>query len=134
MEGLAEIYRGQYRHFGTPEVIATKAVWDSALYFGFNTLLFRHGLSGDARFLARIQPELLTLKTLQARVQGRFRRGDVAPLLPTGDATVEWGHIDWLMSAYYGAEKRSDEAGVIDQLRSMLASLEQVGRRIEGVA
>ena len=134
VEGLAEIYRGQYRNFGAPEVIATKAVWDSALYFGFNTLLFRHGLSGDARFLARIQPELLTLKTLQARVQGRFRRGDPVPLLPTGDATVEWGHIDWLMSAYYGAAEQTDEAGVIHHLRSMLTSLEQVGRRIEGVA
>lgn len=132
VEGLAEIYRGQYGNFGAPEVVATKVVWDSTIYFGFNTLLFRHGLSGDARFLARIQPELLTLKALQARVQGRFRRGDPAPLFPTGDATVEWGHIDWLMSAYYGAEEQPDEAGVIDHLRSMLASLEQIGRRIEG--
>ena len=133
VEGLAEVYRGQYRSFGVPEVVATKAVWDSTLYFGFNTLLFRHGLSGDARFLARIQPELLTLRSLQARVQGRFRRGDAAPLFPAGNATVEWGRIDWLMSAYYGAEKQPDEAGVIRHLRSTLASLEEVGRRIEGV-
>ena len=81
-EGLAEIYRGQYANFGRPEVLGTKVLWDSALYFGFNTMLFRHGLSGNARFLSMIQPELLTLKTLQARIQWRAAPGGH----PSGDS------------------------------------------------
>ncbi len=134
VDGLGEIYRGHYASFGRPEVVGSKTVWDSALYFGFNTLLFRHGLSGDARFLSRIQPELRTLQALQARVQGRFRSGQVHSVVPTGPATVEWGHIDWLMSAYFGAESQPDEDGVLRHLRSVLSSLERVGRCIEGAA
>lgn len=134
VDGLAETYRGQYRHFGRPEVLGTKVVWDSAVYFGFNTLLFRHGLSGDARFLSRIQPELLTLRALQTRVQTRFRTGRSQPLLPGGDATVRWGAVDWMMDAYYGAEAQPNEQGVVSHLRAVLDSLEGVAKRIEGVA
>jgi flavin-dependent dehydrogenase len=134
VDGLAEVYRDQYWNLGSPEIVGTKVVWDSAVYFGFNTLLFRHGLSGDARFLSRIQPELLTLRALQARVQGRFRRGDIRPLLPGGDATVEWGGVDWMMDAYYGAEEQPDEGAVVAHLRRVLDTLEGVAKRIEGVA
>ncbi|HSH75320.1 MAG TPA: FAD-dependent oxidoreductase [Longimicrobiales bacterium] len=134
VDGLAEIYSDQYGNFGTPEVVGTKMVWDSAVYFGFNTLLFRHGLSADARFLSTIQPELLTLRSLQRRVQGRLRRGEIQPLLPGGDATVEWGSIDWLMDAYYGAEAQPDQNGVVAHLRGVLDALEGVAKRIEGVA
>lgn len=131
-EGLAEIYRGQYANFGTPEVVGTKVLWDSALYFGFNTMLFRHGLSGDARFLASIQPELLSLRSLQARIQGRLRSGDVTPLVPGGSATVEWGTVQWVMDAYYGAEAQRDPTHVVTQLRSVLSTLERIGRKVEG--
>jgi flavin-dependent dehydrogenase len=134
VDGLAEIYRDQYLNFGSAEVLGTKVVWDSAVYFGFNTLLFRHHLSGDARFLSRIQPELLTLRSLQARVQGRLRRADITPLLPGGDATVEWGGVDWMMDAYFGAREQPDDQGVVTQLRRVLDSLEDVAKRIEGVA
>lgn len=133
-EGLAEIYRGQYANFGRSDVVGTKVLWDSALYFGFNAMLFRHGLSTDARFLSRIKPELLTLRALQGRIQARFRRGEIVPLVPSGNATVEWGSFDWMMDAYYGAERQSDDARVVAQLRSVLASLERIGRRIEGTA
>ena len=131
-EGLADIYRGQYANFGSPELVGTKVVWDSALYFGFNTLLFRHGLFGDSRFLSNIGRELLTLKTLQARVQGRMRRGEITPLLPGGSSTVEWGEVEWMMDAYFGAKEQPDERAVLAHLRKVLASLEQVARRIEG--
>ena len=133
-EGLAEIYRGQYVHFGSAELVGTKTVWDSAVYFGFNTLLFRHGLSCNARFLSSIRPEILALRTLQARVQNRFREGRIEPLLPGGEATLEWGEVDWMMEAYYGAEEQPDERAVVDHLRSVISSLERVARRIEGAA
>jgi len=134
VDGLAEIYRDQYGNFGSSDVVGTKVVWDSAVYFGFNTLLFRHHLSGDARFLSHIKPELLTLKSLQARVQGRFRRAKITPLVPGGDATVEWGAVEWMMDAYFGAREQPDERGVVQHLRRVLDSLEEVARRIEGVA
>ncbi len=133
-EGFAEIYRGHYANFGTREVVGTKVLWDSALYFGFNTMLFRHGLSGDPAFLSRIQPELLTVRSLQARIQGRLRRGDIVPMVPGGDATVEWGSVEWMMDAYRGAEAQPDEEHVLRQLRAVLSTLERVGRRIEGNA
>ncbi|MDX1493989.1 MAG: FAD-dependent oxidoreductase [Longimicrobiales bacterium] len=131
-DGLGEIYRGQYPNFDRPEIVGAKAVWDSALYFGFNTLLFRHGLSTDLRFLSSIQPELLTLRALQARVQSRLRDGRITPIMPGGDATVEWGHVGWLMDAYYGARTQPDDWAVVSHLRSVLASLEGVARRLEG--
>ena len=131
-DGLAEIYRGQYPNFGSPEIVGTKAVWDSALYFGFNTLLFRHGLSCDARFLSSIQPEILALKTVQSRVQSRFRSGRIRPLLPGGDATLEWGEVEWMMEAYYGAREQPDERAVAGHLRRVVSSLERVARHIEG--
>jgi len=133
-EALVEIYRGHYGNFGRPEIVGTKVVWDSAVYFGFNTLLFRHGLSGDASFLSRIQPELLTLRALQTRVQGRLRAGAIQPLLPGGDATLEWGAVEWMMDAYFGAKAQPDEEGVVSHLRSVLDSLQTVAKRIEGVA
>lgn len=130
-DGLAEIYRGQYPNFGHAEVIGTKTLWDSALYFGFNTMLFRHGLMGDVRFLSSIRPELLALRALQARVQARFRTGRVRPLIPAGRATVEWGGVDWMMDAYLGALRQPSERAVVEQLRRVLASLEQVSRQLE---
>lgn len=133
-EGLVEIYRGHYGNFGRPEIVGTKVVWDSAVYFSFNALLFRHGLSGDASFLSRIQPELLSLRALQTRVQGKLRTGNIRPLLPGADATLEWGSVDWMMDAYYGAEAQPDEQGVIAHLRRALDSLERVAKRIESVA
>lgn len=130
-DALAEVYRGHYPNFGDPEVVGTKALWDSALYFGFNTLLFRHGLSGDQGFLASIQPELLSMRSLQARVQARFRSGRFRPLVPGGNATVEWGAVEWMMDAYYGSHRRLSEQSVRNQLRHTIAALEAVSRRMD---
>jgi hypothetical protein len=131
-EGLAEIYRGQYRNFGSFDFIATKVVWDSALYFGFNLLLFRHGLFNDPRFLSSIGPELTTVRALQARVQGRLRSGEFTPLFRGHDGTVEWGSVEWMMSAYFAAREQPDERAVVGKLRQSLASLSAVARAIEG--
>ena len=131
-EGFAEIYRGQYRHFGSPAYVATKVTWDSALYFGFHTLLFRHGLFGDPAFLAEIRPELRAVQSLQARVQGRLRQGDFQPLVDVASGTVEWGAIEWLMECYFGAKEQPDRRAVLRALRANLARLERLARQVEG--
>lgn len=131
-EGFAEIYRGQYGHFGSPALVATKVTWDSALYFGFHTLLFRHGLFGDPRFLAGARAEVRAVQSLQARVQGRFRAGDVRPLVDVTEGAVEWGAIEWLMAAYFGAREQPDRRAIGAELRRSLASLEELARRLEG--
>lgn len=133
VDGLAELYRDQYQHFGDPALVATKVVWDSALYFGFHTLLFRHGVFGDARFLAKIRPELLAVRSLQNRVQGRFRAGRVQPLFSSRDSPVEWGLIEGLMDNYYGAEAQPDRRAVLTQLREGMSALESMARRLGGV-
>ncbi|NIQ53586.1 MAG: halogenase, partial [Gammaproteobacteria bacterium] len=97
-DGLADVYRGQYRHFGSPSFVATKVTWDSALYFGYHTLLFRHGLFGDPDFLTAVAPEVRAVQGLQARVQGRLRDGNFVPLVDASAGAVEWGAIDWLMA------------------------------------
>ena len=131
-DGLAELYRGQYQHFDNAGQVASKVVWDSALYFGFHALLFRHGLFGDPRFLAEIRPELVAVQSLQARVQGRMRSGDIKPLFELGDSPVEWGGIDWLMENYYGAEAQPDQRAVLQQLRRGMSALERMARSFEG--
>jgi flavin-dependent dehydrogenase len=133
VDGLAELYRGQYRHFGKADQMATKVVWDSALYFGFHTLLFRHGVFGDPHFLAEIRPELLAVRALQARVQGRMKAGDIHPLFQPGESPVEWGAVSGLMDNYYGAEAQPDPKAVLDQLRRGMSTLEGMARRIERV-
>lgn len=133
-EGFAEIYRGQYRHFGSPAHVATKVTWDSALYFGFHTLLFRHGLFGDATLLAEIRPEVLAVLSLQARVQGRLRDGDFHPLVDVGGGRVEWGGIEWLMESYFGAREQPDRRAVLAALRATVTRLERLARRMEGRA
>jgi 2-polyprenyl-6-methoxyphenol hydroxylase-like FAD-dependent oxidoreductase len=131
-EGFAEIYRGQYRHFGSAALVATKVTWDSALYFGFHTLLFRHGLFGDPTFLAQIRPEMLAVQSLQARVQGRLRQGEFQPLVDVSSGMVEWGAIEWLMEPYFGAREQPDRRAVMTALRATLARLERLARRVEG--
>ncbi len=131
-EGFAEIYRGQYRHFGSPAYVATKVTWDSALYFGFHTLLFRHGLFGDPAFLAEIRPEVRAVQNVQARVQGRLRQGDFQPLVDVGSGTVEWGAIEWLMESYFTAKQQPDRRAVLTVLRATLARLERLARQVEG--
>ncbi len=131
-EGFAEIYRGQYRHFGSPAYVATKVTWDSALYFGFHTLLFRHGLFGDPAFLAEIRPDVRAVQSVQARVQGRLRQGDFQPLVDVGSGTVEWGSIEWLMDCYFGAREQPDRRAVLAALRATLTRLERLARRVEG--
>lgn len=131
-EGLAELYRGQYRYFGSAEFVATKITWDSALYFGFHTLLYRHGLFGDPRILARARGELTAIQSLQARVQGRLRDGAFAPLVDVSGGSVEWGSIEWLMDAYYGAEQQPDDRAVLAELRRTVSRLEGLARRLEG--
>jgi flavin-dependent dehydrogenase len=134
VEGLAELYRAQYRHFGNARLVASKVVWDSALYFGFHTLLFRHGVFGDPEFLAQIRPELLAVRGLQARVQARFRSGDIRPFFEIDDSPVEWGAVAGLMDNYYGAEYQPDRRAVLDQLRKGMSALERMARRLEGVS
>jgi len=134
VEGLVDIYRGQYVHFDRPNHVATKVVWDSALYFGFHTLLFRHGLFGDPGFLAHLRPELRAIQSLQARVQSRMRRGDITPLFPEGTTTIDWGEIDWLIDTYLGAKAQPNAGAVRAQLSKVLATLEHVARHIEGAA
>ena len=131
-EGLAEIYRGQYGHFGSPDFVASKVTWDSALYFGFHTLLFRHGYFGNARFMAGAAAEVRAVQSLQARVQGRFREGRFRPLLNASAGWVEWGAVDWLMEAYFAAESQEDGAAVASALRRTLTALEGLARRLEG--
>ncbi|MGH7613587.1 MAG: FAD-dependent oxidoreductase [Gemmatimonadales bacterium] len=132
-EGFADIYRGQYRHFGSPAHVATKVAWDSALYFGFHTLLFRHGLFGDPEFLVEIRPEVRAVQNAQARVQGRLRQGDFQPLVDVGGGTVEWGAIEWLMDSYFAAKEQPDQRAVLAALRASVARLERLARRVEGL-
>lgn len=130
-DGLAELYRGQYRHFGDAELVSSKVVWDSALYFGFHTLLFRHGVFGDPDFLAHIRPELLAVRSLQSRVQSRFRHGRVRPLFRRNESPVDWGGVAGLMDNYYGAEAQPDRAAVLEQLRVGMSALEGMAKRLE---
>ena len=129
-EGLADIYRGQYRHFGSPAFVATKVTWDSALYFGFHTLLFRHGVFGDPGVLASAGAELTAVERLQARVQGRLRDGNFVPLVDVSSGFVEWGSIKWLMAAYFGARAQPDESALMAELRRTLSTLEGLARRL----
>jgi hypothetical protein len=131
VDGVAELYRGQYRHFGDAELVSSKVVWDSALYFGFHTLLFRHGVFGNPDFLAHIRPELLAVRALQSRVQSRFRRGIAQPLFRREESPVDWGGVPGLMDNYYGAEAQPDRAAVLEQLRVGMSVLEGMAKRLE---
>lgn len=132
--GFADLYRGQYRHFDKPGLVTTKAVWDSALYFAFNTLLYRHDMFGDPALMSQIRPELVALGRMQKRVQKRFRDGDLNPLFAPDASPVDWGTVEGMTDNYYGAESQPDRAAVLHQLREGVATLTTMAARIEGAA
>lgn len=129
--GVAELYRGQYRNFGRPGIVASKVLWDSALYFGFNTILFRNGRFADPEFFTHIRPELLALRSLQARMQTLFREARIRPIVDTSKKMADWGAVDWMMENYFEARDPSDRTELRSRLQRNLGRLEGAARRME---
>jgi len=73
-EGTLRMYRGQYNLFDDPEVLPIKVIWDYAYYWGVLCQIVFQKRLGDAPFIARMGPELLTGAELNTQMQAFFQR------------------------------------------------------------
>jgi flavin-dependent dehydrogenase len=72
-EMVLMIYEGLYQHFGSPQLMIQKILWDSAIYLGVTCQLFFNQKWTDLAFMARIAPEMSAYNRLIFKVNHYFK-------------------------------------------------------------
>ena len=70
------LYLGSYNLMGKPGAMIQKVAWDTAVYFGYNVLLFRNGRFCDFEFHQKIQKQNSRLERLQAMMINQLKSYD----------------------------------------------------------
>lgn len=73
------LYRDQYQHFGNPQVMLAKNLYDNTAYFSTLAFMFLHEKMTDMDVLGEVVDQFQTVIPLLGRVQDLFR---------------EWGQLD----------------------------------------
>lgn len=118
------VYRDAYAVMGSARAMAAKAVWDTAVYFGFNLLAFRNGALCDPAAMRALQPQAARLDRLQPAVQARLARW-AEHAAPRGDGAVDQLGVGFLQSLYERCRAEVGPASLPTVLAENLDALER---------
>lgn len=71
-DGTIKLYENKYQLFGTPTIMTMKYIWDTALYWGLNCLLFTQGKFEKYEELYEAYISVSDLTGLNEKLQGLF--------------------------------------------------------------
>jgi hypothetical protein len=129
-EQYLSLYRGQYPVMGSPRVMTAKVCWDTAVYFGYNTLLFQNGRLCDRRFLARARGEIEALRRLQARVQSAFPAWAARDRDECAGGFVDQLAVSFMRDLYLASTPPYTDDDLHARLRVNIDTLEQVAAQM----
>lgn len=124
------LYRGQYEVMGHPQVMVAKIVWDTALYFGYNLLLFRNERLCDRKFFVAARESIKATLRMQGTVQAAFKRWARRDQSVGDGQFVDQATIGFLWELYTGSKRSYDDDALLARLRRNIAILEEYARQI----
>ena len=127
------LYHGNYALMGKPGAMLQKVVWDTAVYFAYNVLLFCNDRFCDVRFHRMIKKENALLESLQQRMIHRFKRYEARRCSYAGHF-IDQARVEHVQSLYLSSKDRLKDAGILkDRLSENLKILESFSNRIEDI-
>ena len=124
------LYHGAYGVMGNALAMLQKVAWDTAVYFGYNVLLFRNNRLCDPNFHREIRSQSKQLERLQKRMIGYFKTYDSHDHSMAGKY-LDQASIHSVQSLYLSTEDPLGYHELKDQLRLNLEELDRFSRNIE---
>lgn len=124
------LYREQYAVMGRPQVMVAKIVWDTALYFGYNLLLFRNQRFCDRKFFILAREQIKDIVRLQGMVQAALKRWAKRDESSGTDRFVDQATIGFLWELYVCSKGSYDDGALHRRLGRNLDILEAYAREI----
>ena len=109
------LYHGNYSLMGRPSSMLQKVAWDTAVYFGYNVLLFCNSRFCDPGFHQTIKKENALLETLQQRMIYRFKNYETRRCSYAG-RFIDQACVESVQSLYRSSEDRIDAASALKAL------------------
>lgn len=127
------LYHGNYALMGRPGAMLQKVVWDTAVYFAYNVLLFCNDRLCDVRFHQMIKKENMLLESLQQRMIYRFRRYEDVRCSYAGHF-IDQARVEHVQALYLSSKDRLQDTGILKiRLTENLKILEAFSNTIEGI-
>lgn len=127
------LYRGNYALMGRPGAMLQKVVWDTAVYFAYNVLLYCNGRFCDVSFHRMIKKENALLESLQQRMIHRFRKYEAGRCSYAGHF-IDQARVEHVQSLYLSSKNRLEDASILKvRLTENLNILEDFSHTIEGI-
>lgn len=127
------LYHGNYSLMGRPGTMLQKVVWDTAVYFAYNVLLFCNDHFCDVRFHRMIKKENALLESLQQRMIHIFKRYEARRSSFTGHF-IDQARVEHLQSLYLSSKDRIEDTGILkERLTENLNILASFSNTIEDI-
>jgi flavin-dependent dehydrogenase len=123
------LYRGSYQLMGRPGTMLQKVAWDTAVYFGYNVLLFRNGCFCNPEFHSAIRKENAQLERLQKYMIRYFQTYE-DPEVSYAGKFVDQACLEPVQSLYLSSKSCLDAHALKAQLRKNLGILEHFAENI----
>ena len=126
------LFHRTYRLMGNAGVMLQKVIWDTAIYFAYNVLLFRNDRFCEPAFHRRIRMENLRLDGLQKRMINRFANSAPNGRSYTGHF-IDQRAIQPLWALYKSSDERLHNANAVrERLVRNVDILETFSGSLEG--
>ena len=127
------LYRGQYKGFGNRDLLVLKTLWDYAYYWGSLSKLFFTNRFTDERFMSELQPALYRAATLNAGMQGAFRRMSASGARVGGEGRFYDHHEIRLFHRLKEELLLGDTENAASQLCASVSDLEQLATKLHAL-
>ncbi len=128
------LFHRNYRLMGDPGVMLRKVIWDTAVYFGYNVLLFRNDRFCSPAFHREIRKESLRLEGLQQRMISRLAQQRGTNGRSYTGSCVDQSSVRPLWSLYKSSDEHlADARAVKEQLAENIGTLDGFSGTLEGM-
>ena len=124
------LYKGNYELMKNPGAMVQKVAWDTAVYFGYNVLLFRNGKFCDLDFHQKIRAESAKLEQLQIRMIRQLKDYNQKTQSSLKERYFDQVQLDPLTDLYQCLQTKLSEEDLIKQLKTNLNLLESFSNSI----
>ena len=126
------LFHRSYRLMGNAGVMLQKVIWDTAVYFAYNVLLFRNDRFCDPAFHRGVRTENLRLDGLQKRMISRFANSAPNGRSYTGHF-IDQPAIEPLWTLYKSSDEHLRDADAVrERLVRNVDILETFSGSLEG--
>jgi flavin-dependent dehydrogenase len=125
------LYLGSYNLMGKPGAMIQKVAWDTAVYFGYNVLLFRNGRFCELEFHQKIQKQNSRLERLQAMMINQLKSYDESSGTQLQGRFFDQASILPVQELYMSSKNKLNEVELIRQLDINLDILESFSLSIK---